>query len=84
METTETPPDTLLDMTTPRPDPRIPALVSLAGAARILGKHKNTVRARAQRGQLQSARIDGDGEWVFLESHIEWVAEQEARGETVI
>ncbi|CAM3456780.1 hypothetical protein STSO111631_20025 [Stackebrandtia soli] len=71
---------TLLGVTTvPKPDPRIPPLVSLREAARILGKHKNTVLKRARAGQLQCARVDEDGEWVFVRSHIEWVAKKEAR-----
>ncbi|WP_415648278.1 helix-turn-helix domain-containing protein [Stackebrandtia soli] len=65
--------------TVPKPDPRIPPLVSLREAARILGKHKNTVLKRARAGQLQCARVDEDGEWVFVRSHIEWVAKKEAR-----
>lgn len=53
-------------------DARIPELVSLAGAARILGKSKQAVHRAALKGQLRGKRLDGgDGPWVFRRSYIE-------------
>lgn len=60
----------------PRRDPRIPDLVGLHEAMRILGlKSRTSVHKRATKGQLMGARLDGGtGDWVFRRSHIEWVA----------
>ena len=70
-------------MTVPDLDRRIPDLVGLTGAARILGVHRNTVLNRIKSGHLMASRIDGsDGEWVLLRTYVESVAHQESQEET--
>lgn len=60
-----------------QPDPHIPDLISLAEAARILGRAKQGVHRAATKGQLRGARLDGgEGAWVFRRSYIERLAEQ--------
>ena len=46
-------------------------LVTVAEAARIMGLHRNAVRKRAERAQLEGARLNGGtGDWVFRRSVI--------------
>jgi len=59
------------------PDPHIPELVSLAEAARILGRAKQGVHRAALKGQIRAQRLDdGAGAWVFRRSYIERLAER--------
>lgn len=60
-------------------DPLIPDLVSLAEAARILGRAKQGVHRAALKGQIKCQRLDGgDGAWVFYRPYIEELAAKQA------
>lgn len=69
---------TLLGMSA-TPDPSIPELIGLTGAAKILDVPRTTVHYWARTGRIMSARLGGDGDWVFRRAHIEWVAERRRR-----
>lgn len=58
-------------MTSQHEDARIPDLVSLAGAAAILGKSKQALHRQALNGTLRGKRLDGNGAWVFRRTYIE-------------
>jgi excisionase family DNA binding protein len=58
----------------PRTPTPLPDLVSLAGAARILGASKQYVHRLVARGEIVGARLDGDGAWVFRRDYIEGYA----------
>ena len=69
-------------MTSQPEDARIPDLVSLAGAAAILGKSKQALHRQALNGSLRGRRLDGgSGAWVFRRTYIEQraAAEKPAR-----
>ena len=65
-------------MTEPKPDPRIPDLVSLRQAAEILHISKQAAHKRATKGQLQGKQIDGA--WLFRRDVVERAAEVDAEG----
>ncbi|PRY56405.1 helix-turn-helix domain-containing protein [Glycomyces artemisiae] len=55
----------------PRTSPELPELVSIPGAAAILGYSKQYVHRLADRGQLVGTRIDGNGGWAFVKKYVE-------------
>jgi hypothetical protein len=61
-------------MTDPPADPRIPDLVSLTEAGKILGIGRAMTHRLVQRGQLRGKQIDGY--WVFRRTVVEKLKEQ--------
>lgn len=64
-------------MTDPKPDPKIPPLVSLKEAADMLGVVRQYAHRMAVRGQLRGRHVGGT--WVFRRAHVEWIVAQRAK-----
>ncbi len=62
-----------------RTDDRIPDLVSLAGAAAILGMSKQAVHKRVRAGDLPGKKVDGT--WVFRRSEVRKLAAKLGKAE---
>lgn len=63
-------------MTEPRPDSRIPDLVSLREAADILGLKRAMTHRLAKTGQLRGRKVDTA--WVFRRGVVEKLRDQRA------
>lgn len=63
-------------MSQPRPDPRIPDLVSLHEAAEILGIYRTLTHRLVQQGVLRGRKVGNA--WVFRRSVVEKLRDQRA------